>query len=176
MYALLADAGTATRAHKYGRAARLVDQIAEVVMATPEIPHTYDPDNPGTNLGGRIVARAHTLSFSLRQLVREERLETPGPMLGMARGGGSLTLSPNPSASGFSIGFASTGIAPVSLRIYSVNGRLVRTLLDNVSFGGYKIITWDSRNDGGVPVAAGTYFAVLSQGEHTSMEKVVVRR
>lgn len=176
MYALLADAGAATGAHMYGRAARLVDQIADVAIATPEIPHTYDPDDPGSNLGGRIVARAHTLSFSLRQLAREERLATQGPMLGMAWAGGSLTLSPNPSSSGFHIGFAAAGTAPVSLRVYSVSGQLVRTLLDNARFGGYRTVNWDSRNDGGVPVGVGTYFAVLSQGERTIVEKLVVRR
>jgi hypothetical protein len=175
MYALLADAGTAAGRHKYGRAARLVDQIADVAMATPEIPHTYDPEDPGGNLGGRIVARAHTLSFSLRQLLQERILETPGPMLGMARAGGSLTLNPNPSSSGFEIGFASAGPAPVTLSVYSVSGRLVRTLLDNVSFGGYRIASWDSRNESGIPVAAGTYFAVLSQGDQTTVEKLIVR-
>jgi len=37
-----------------------------VVRHTPEIPHTYNPATPGTNLAGRIISRAHTLAFSLR--------------------------------------------------------------------------------------------------------------
>jgi hypothetical protein len=37
-----------------------------IVRHNPAIPHTYDPDMPGTNLAGRIISRAHTLAFSLR--------------------------------------------------------------------------------------------------------------
>jgi hypothetical protein len=35
--------------------------------------------------------------------------------------------------------------------------------------------TWDSKNDGGMPVAAGTYFAVLSEGTATHVEKLIVK-
>jgi hypothetical protein len=178
MNALKAQAMTATSAHRFARAAALVDQIADVAMATPEIPHTYDPDDPGANLGGAIVARAHTLSFSLRQLMEERMLvgPGPGPALAMARPVSGLKISPNPSASSFAISFAPETSAPVSLKVYSVDGRVVCTLLDNAGPGGYRTLTWDSRNDAGLPVAAGTYFAVLTQGDHAIVEKLILRK
>jgi len=177
MNALLAEARAATAARRYERAARLVDRIAEVAMAAPEIPHTYDPDNPGSNLAGKIVARAHTLSFSLRQLVEERLLVGPPGLkiLGAAKGDGGLALSPNPSASGFSMRFSPEGSAPVSLKIYAVDGRLVRTLLEGVAPESQMTATWDGRNDAGTAVAVGTYFAVMSQGAQTSVEKLILR-
>jgi hypothetical protein len=177
MNSLKADAMAATAARRYPRAARLVDRIAEVAMATPEIPHTFDPNNPGNNLAGRIVARAHTLAFSLRQLTEEQLLVgSPGlQMLGMAQGGSSLTLSPNPSVSGFSMSFSPEGSAPVSLRIYSVDGRLVRTLLEGVAPEAHMTAAWDGRNTTGIRVAAGTYFAVMSQGESVNVKKLILQ-
>jgi hypothetical protein len=49
-------------------AAVLVDSIATIVRATPEIPHTYRSEEEGSNLAGRLIADAHTLAFSLRFL------------------------------------------------------------------------------------------------------------
>ncbi len=177
MNGLKTSAMAATAARRYVRAARLVDRIADVAMGAPEIPHTYDPDNPGGNMAGRIVARAHTLSFSLRQLMEERLLVGPPGMrmLGAAGNDGGLTLSPNPSASGFSIGFTPESSAPVNLRIYAVDGRLVRTLLDGVGPKGHMTVTWDGRNAAGIRAAAGTYFAVMTQGEQTSVEKLILR-
>jgi hypothetical protein len=177
MNALKGDAVAATRAHRYGRAASLVDRIAHVAMATPEIPHTYHPDDPGGNPGGRIVARAHTLSFSLRQLMSEQRLvgPRPGPAFAMAPMAPGVSLCPNPSNAGFEIGFTPQGTGPLSLKIYSVDGRVVRTLIEDETLRGYRTVTWDSRNDAGMAVGPGTYFALLSQGGHSSVAKLILR-
>jgi hypothetical protein len=177
MYELLAKARAATEARRYGRAARFVDRIADVAMATPEIPHIFDPDEPGTNLGGRIVARAHTLSFSLRQLIQEQLLVGPLTMrmLGSSLTTGRVEISPNPSTSGFNISFTPDGKGAVSLRIYSVDGRLVRTLLERGEPEGGLSVTWDGNNSAGLRVAAGTYFAVMTQGESVYVRKLILR-
>jgi hypothetical protein len=177
MYELLADARAATAAHRYGRAARLVDRIAEVALATPEIPHTYDPENPGANLAGRIVARAHTLSFSLRELMEENLFVGPPGirMLGASQALGSMELRPNPSSSGFDISFTPEGTGAVSLRVYSVDGRLVRTLIDGAAPEARMSAAWDGRNAAGIRVAAGTYFAVMTQGESVEVKKLILK-
>jgi hypothetical protein len=177
MNSLKASAMAAAEARRYGRAARLVDRIADVALATPEIPHVFDPDEPGTNLGGRIVARAHTLSFSLRELIEEVVLVGPPGvrMLSTTPAGVSMELTPNPSASGFNISFTPEGSIPVSLRIYSVDGRLVRTLLEGAAPEGRMSVTWDGRNATGLRVAAGTYFAVMSQGEALEVRKLILQ-
>jgi hypothetical protein len=52
----------------------LINDIADIVRDTPAIPHTFD-GTPGSNVAGGIIARAHTLAFSLR-FSDGERLET----------------------------------------------------------------------------------------------------
>jgi hypothetical protein len=104
MMELLEEAQTAFGMRGYRRAARLVDRIAEIALATPEIPHTYTPQMPDGNIAGRIVARAHTLSFSLRQLVREVAFDGAGPLLAAARPSApEISVVPNPSSSGFTV-------------------------------------------------------------------------
>jgi hypothetical protein len=179
MLELLARARMAFGRHRYARAAMFVDMIAEVALATPEIPHLYDPDMPGGNLGGRIVARAHTLSFSIRLLVRPEQVaDGPlGPMLeSSARLAENLVLSPNPSTSGFTMWLAPRGTEEVSLRIFSVKGELVRTLINNEHLAGSRTVIWDGTNADGLPVAAGTYFVVYTEGEQAITKKLILQR
>lgn len=66
---ILASLDAAELAYCQGRplaAEALLGDMEAIVRNNPSIPHTYDPDNPGTNLAGRIISRAHTLAFSLR--------------------------------------------------------------------------------------------------------------
>jgi hypothetical protein len=46
-------------------AAEELGAMEEDVRGDPLIPHTYDPVDPGRNVAGRIISRAHTLEFSL---------------------------------------------------------------------------------------------------------------
>jgi flagellar hook assembly protein FlgD len=57
----------------------------------------------------------------------------------------------------------------VELAIYSVDGRRVRTLARGAMDVGEYRMTWDGRDDNGVPVSAGMFFARLSapQGQFT---------
>jgi hypothetical protein len=184
MMELLERAHTAFVIHGYPLAARLVDRIAEIALATPEIPHTYDPDMPDGNIGGRIVARAHTLAFSLRLLLTQRQYPGTGPATYKRPDvnivGGSpeeaLELSPNPSSSGFTISLSGGGQHPVSVGVYSVRGELIRTLLDGAEVSGQQTLVWDGRNTRGVPVAAGTYFVVVTRGENTTTKKIVLQR
>jgi flagellar hook assembly protein FlgD len=56
----------------------------------------------------------------------------------------------------------------VSLRVYDVAGRLVRSLLDQRSLGGGRhAVVWDGRNHAGRRVAAGIYIYRLdAAGAH----------
>ena len=55
-----------------------------------------------------------------------------------------------------------TGASPVSIRIKNKAGQVVRTLINNVtrSAGSYTDL-WDGKNDGGLVVPEGVYYAVL---------------
>ena len=71
--------------------------------------------------------------------------------------------------------------AEVTLRIYAVNGALVRTLaLGHQPAGAYRIRSraayWDGRNVQGEKVASGIYFYTLSAGEFTATRKMLIRK
>jgi hypothetical protein len=183
MRALFLSANRNFAMKRYLRAANLIDLIAEVALNTPEIPHLYIPDEPGSNLGGRIVSRAHTLSFSIRMLAESARIEYP-----MNRGkdlpttiadpapSGISMLGSNPSSSGFTVSLVGTGRHPISVRIYSVKGELVKTLLDEVTLSGPQTLTWDGRDSAGKTVGNGVYFMIVRTGEETSTKKLILQR
>jgi len=69
----------------------------------------------------------------------------------------------------------------VTLRIYSVNGILVRTLaLGQTPAGIYqsrsRAAYWDGRNDVGESVASGIYFYTLTAGDFTATRKMLIRK
>ena len=69
----------------------------------------------------------------------------------------------------------------VTLRIYAVDGKLVRLLdLGHQHAGLYhsrsRAAYWDGRNQIGEPVASGLYFYTLTAGEFTATRKLLVRK
>jgi hypothetical protein len=69
----------------------------------------------------------------------------------------------------------------VSIRIYEVSGKLVRTLnLGAKDAGDYaskdRSAYWDGRNDSGERVASGVYFYQLQTGSFTSMRKLLISK
>jgi hypothetical protein len=65
------------------------------------------------------------------------------------------------------------GGGDVTLRIYDVGGRLVRTLLTGFQSAGQRTITWDGRNQAGNPVATGTYLYRLTGRGFEETRKMV---
>ena len=71
--------------------------------------------------------------------------------------------------------------AEVTLTIYDVNGRIVRTLaLGHQSAGLYqnraRAAHWDGRNTFGEPVASGVYFYTLKAGAFSATRKLLIRK
>ena len=69
----------------------------------------------------------------------------------------------------------------VTLRIYAVNGTLVRTLdLGHQPEGRYqdrsRAAYWDGRNEMGESVASGVYFYTLTAGDFTATRKMLIRK
>ncbi|MDE0685885.1 MAG: leucine-rich repeat domain-containing protein [Candidatus Poribacteria bacterium] len=69
----------------------------------------------------------------------------------------------------------------VTLKIYAVNGTLVRTLaLGQMPAGTYqsraRAAYWNGKNDVGESVANGVYFYTLTAGEFTSTRKMLIRK
>jgi hypothetical protein len=95
---------------------------------------------------------------------------TPGSsirsaMLGAAR--------PNPTRDASVIPFAVSKSGMVTLRVYDLAGREVRTLVNEPMQEGSHTAIWDGRNGWGVPVTAGIYFFHLSSPGFTASQKLV---
>jgi len=71
--------------------------------------------------------------------------------------------------------------AEVTLRIYTVNGELVRTLAFGHTPGGVyqsrsRAAYWDGKNEVGESVASGVYFYTLTAGDFTATRKLLIRK
>ena len=82
--------------------------------------------------------------------------------------------SPNPFRESSQLSFSLAKAGPVTLAIYSVDGRRVRSLVNGVREPGEYHVRWDGRSGDGRPVGAGVYYVRLStaQGEfrHTVVQ------
>ena len=71
--------------------------------------------------------------------------------------------------------------ADVTLRIYAVDGTVVRTLalghqLMGIYQGKSRAAYWDGRNEVGESVASGVYFYTLTAGDFTTTRKMLIRK
>jgi hypothetical protein len=82
---------------------------------------------------------------------------------------------PNPFGGTTSIGYAVPGNgAKVTLSVFDVAGRRVRTLVDAATVGGRYVATWDGRDDAGRRVTSGVYFYRMDAGLFSAVRKVTV--
>jgi hypothetical protein len=71
---------------------------------------------------------------------------------------------PNPFNPVTTIQFVVNRDSQVSLRVFDVQGRAVRTLLNSYLAAGARVVGWDGKDDGGRSMASGTYFLRLQGG------------
>ena len=64
----------------------------------------------------------------------------------------------------------------VTLRIYDVAGRLVRTLVDGAGTAGRKTASWDGGSDSGHKVATGVYFYRMTAPGFEQTRKMVLMK
>ena len=92
-----------------------------------------------------------------------------------------LANYPNPFNPETWIPYQLAEAATVTLRIYEINGALVRTLdLGHQSGGRYqdrsRAAYWDGSNEVGESVASGVYFYTLTAGDFTATRKMLIRK
>ena len=62
----------------------------------------------------------------------------------------------------------------VTITIYDMLGREVKTLINQTQDAGYKSIIWNATNDYGKPVSAGIYLYQIQAGDYISTKKMVL--
>ncbi|HQV32633.1 MAG TPA: PKD domain-containing protein, partial [Calditrichia bacterium] len=81
---------------------------------------------------------------------------------------------PNPFNPTTTIRYQLPEAARVELKVYDLNGRLVRTLLAQNRDAGIHQMSWDGKNDAGEDVAAGIYLYRLKAGRYVATRKMVM--
>ena len=62
----------------------------------------------------------------------------------------------------------------VTITIYDMEGRVVKTIMNNQQEAGYKSVQWNATNDNGIPVSAGIYMYTIDAGEFRQTKKMVL--
>jgi len=84
--------------------------------------------------------------------------------------------SPNPFGGSAKISFAMPARGHAELSVYSVDGRLVRTLVSGEAGPGQVDLTWDGRDNSGSRVGNGLYLMRLTAAGETRRGKLMVLR
>ena len=84
--------------------------------------------------------------------------------------------APNPFNPRTSIKFAVARKGPVEIQVFSVSGRLVRSLVRKTYEPGEYVVQWDGTDDEGRPLASGAYFyRFQADGESDSKKLILLR-
>lgn len=103
--------------------------------------------------------------------------EFRSPMATVTMPARKLTLHqnvPNPFNPQTAIRYDLPSSGRAQLFVLDVNGRLVRTLVNEEQTAGSHSVVWNGRDDAGNAVASGVYFSVLDAGKHRLTRKLVL--
>lgn len=89
---------------------------------------------------------------------------------------GLKPVYPNPFNPIVTIEYSISKDGPVHLKIYDINGRLVKKLFTGTKKSGSYRITWDGKNEHGIAVASGVYFCRLKMVDFQATQKMVLLR
>ncbi|MBD3367388.1 MAG: T9SS type A sorting domain-containing protein [Candidatus Eisenbacteria bacterium] len=82
--------------------------------------------------------------------------------------------APNPFNPTTVIRYSLPEQAKVTVEVYNIAGRKVRTLVDEEQEAGLRSVTWDGTDDAGRSVASGVYLYRIDAGEHSAKRRMVL--
>ncbi len=158
------------------RDVEVVFQLGRTVADPGELGIYRKKGNDWLYLGGRYDAEDQAVRVRTRDLGTVVLLASPnhpGP-----RGPDTVALHcyPNPFNPNTTISYTCPSRSSISLKIYDVEGRLVRTLVDDMKDPGLHFVTWRGRTDASAQATSGIYFARLEVGEEIRTIKLVLIR
>lgn len=86
----------------------------------------------------------------------------------------NITILPNPTTGKTIIAYQLARTANVDLSIYDIQGRLVKSLVNNRQTAGNQKAIWYGFDNNGNPVAAGIYLCKISTEHGTYIEKLIL--
>ncbi len=81
---------------------------------------------------------------------------------------------PNPFNPVTTVRFEVAETSPVEVVIYGIQGRVVRTLVQEMKSPGRYEMVWDGRDDRGMSVGSGVYLCALRIGNYGAVKKMVL--
>jgi hypothetical protein len=88
----------------------------------------------------------------------------------------SLRVYPNPFNPSTQIHFTMKEAGLAKLRLYNLNGQLIRELLTESRIAGEHTLLWDGRDARGVTAASGVYFIRFEAGHEVKVSKIMLIR
>ncbi len=171
---LLRRAMTAERIYDGGS---VLGAIAELAMMNDDIRSfagkgvPNSSEDPLGNVAGEMLSRSKTLMFSLGLMV------TPLRGAGVEADGATLALAtPNPVRGECRMQLTGPAGTRALAAIYTVGGRLVRTLYEGELATGSQELVWNGTDDAGRRVASGVYLTRAIAGSRVSTGKLVYVR
>lgn len=169
LHALLAE-----RLYGSGLTEAAIDELSELnddarAFAGVAIPNSSA--SPGGNLAGEILSRSKTLMFSLSLLTSQR-----DTALGRSAGPGLSLACVSPARGECRMELAGPVGARVTAEIYTVGGRLLKTLFDGVLSNGRETVVWDGTDADGRPAASGVYLTRVESDGAAAAGKVVFIR
>lgn len=83
---------------------------------------------------------------------------------------------PNPFNPTTRISFSLPNAEDVSIRVYDINGKLIRTLLSGKMNAGTHELYWNGRTDANESVSSGVYFYIMETESFTQSRKMILTR
>jgi flagellar hook assembly protein FlgD len=87
-----------------------------------------------------------------------------------------MTNAPNPFNPRTTLSFVLESAGSVSLKVYDVSGRLVRTLLNETRGAGPVSAVWDGTDEQGRPAASGVYLARMESRDRALTRRMTLVR
>jgi hypothetical protein len=171
-----------TAAHFHGPAPVGVNAgvIFALPLGSPKIGVWNYPELQEANiLNGLVYANVHTVNFGGGEIRGQFEPQSPATGVNVTfPGTGEISLfaAPNPVPhDDLALFYKAPEGERIAVDIVDVTGRVVRTLTE-VQSTRNGVMAWDTRDDSGVRVAAGTYFARLRTGGDQTTTRFVVLR
>jgi PKD repeat protein len=148
------------------------DNVADIDVAfNRDDIATLFPSTIPNNTVVTLVMTAHTTAGAGNLPIQgtiQVKIKSTGPA------GVSAFASPNPFNPATSVKYSLRKAGEVSVRIYSLEGRLVKTLMEGVATAGTHEVLWDGRDNGGNSVRSGMYFVKTSSGGESAVFKLAL--
>jgi hypothetical protein len=146
----------------------------------------YNPNNPPQNVGFGLNTTDEMFlvyfqymsyqpgdeNYNIDSLLKAQNPTTTTP-LAFNESGLFLSSYPNPSNNQTIIHYFADSDQKIQLVIYDLQGKLVRTLIQESGLKGEHTLTWDGRNEKGSKVPAAVYISQLKVGNKRVTNKIV---